>query len=66
MKVSLTEGIVRFQKWGKLSLNYIGPFIVLERVREVAYRVALPLSLSTMHPFIHVSLFKRYVPDELH
>ena len=48
--------VIRFGKWGKLSLRYIRPFEVLERVGIVAYWLALPLSLSSVHDVFHVSM----------
>ena len=66
LRVSPTRGGVRFGRRGKLSPRYIGPFEVLQRVREVAYELALPPSLSAVHPVFHVSMFRRYVPDGSH
>ena len=31
------QGMMRFGKKGKLSLQYVGPFEVIERIGEVAY-----------------------------
>lgn len=59
LKVSVTFG-----KQGKLSLRYVGPFEVLDRVGEVAYRLALPPNLSAIHPVFYVSMMRRYVPDQ--
>ena len=60
------RGVVRFGKWGKLSLRYIRPFEVLEMVGTVAYWLALPLSLSSVHAIFHVSMLRKYTPDPTH
>ena len=39
---------------------------MLERVGEVAYRLAFPPRLSAVHPVFHVSLLWRYVSDPSH
>ncbi|XP_017982350.1 PREDICTED: uncharacterized protein LOC108663265 [Theobroma cacao] len=64
--VSLTKGVMRFGKKGKLSLRYIGPFEILERVGAVAYRLALPPDLSNICLVFHVSMFRKYNPDPSH
>ena len=56
LKVMPERGVVRFGKRGKLALRYIRPFEVLKRVGTVAYRLALPLSLSGVHEVFHVSM----------
>ena len=38
----------------------MGPFEILDRVGLVAYRVALPLSMSKVHNVYHVSTLKKY------
>ena len=60
------RGVVRFGKQGKLSPRYIGPFEILERVGTVAYRLALPQSLSGVHAVFHVSMLQKYTPDPTH
>ena len=54
---------MRFDKKGKLSPRYIGPYKVLEWVGPVACRLALPPSLSGVHTIFHVSMLKRYHGD---
>ena len=66
LKVSLTKGVMRFGRRGKLSLRYIGPFEILERKGEVAYEITLPSELSQVHPVFHVSMLRNYVPNPSH
>ena len=65
-KVMLKRGVVRFDKRGKLSPRFIGPFEILERVDTVAYRLALPPSMSGVHEVFHVSMLRRYTPNPAH
>ena len=58
--------MVRFGKRGKLSPRFIGPFEILERVGTVAYRLALPPSMSGVHEVFHVSMLRRYTPYPAH
>ncbi|KAG0480642.1 hypothetical protein HPP92_011500 [Vanilla planifolia] len=66
IKVSPTKGIIRFGKAGKLKPKFIGPFQILERVGQVAYRLALPPQLAGVHNVFHVSVLRRYIPDPSH
>ncbi|GJS53677.1 putative reverse transcriptase domain-containing protein [Tanacetum coccineum] len=49
LKVSPWNGAVRFEKRGKLSPCYIGPFKILARVGPVAYTLELPEELKGIH-----------------
>lgn len=60
------RGVKRFGAKGKLSPRFIGPFEILERVGAVAYRVALPPSLSLVHDVFHISMLRKYVSDPTH
>ena len=55
-----------FDNWGKLSPRYIRPFEILERVGTVAYRLALPPSLSGVHEVFHIPMLRKYTPDPAH
>lgn len=57
---------IRYGKGSKLSPRFVGPFEVLERVGPVAYRLALPPSLSRIHDVFHVSILRKYIPDITH
>ena len=58
--------VVRFGKCGKLPSRFIGPFEILERIGTVAYRLALPPSMTGVHEVFHVSMFRKYTPDPAH
>ena len=60
------RGVVRFGKRGKLSLRFIEPFEILERVGTVAYRLALPPNMLGIHEVFQVSMLRRYTPDLAH
>ncbi|KAL0298737.1 UNVERIFIED_CONTAM: Retrovirus-related Pol polyprotein from transposon [Sesamum radiatum] len=66
LKVSPCKGILRFGKQGKLSPRYIGLYEIIERIRPLAYRLALPAELSQIHDIFHVSMLRRYRSDPSH
>ncbi|GKB53893.1 putative nucleotidyltransferase, ribonuclease H [Tanacetum coccineum] len=66
LKVSPWKGVHCFGIKGKLIPRFIGPFEVLERVGEVAYRLTLPLTLSHVHNVFHVSTLQGYNYHPLH
>ena len=44
----------------KLADKFIGPFQVLERIRNNAYRLELPKKYGRLHHTFHISLLKLY------
>ena len=66
LKVMPKRGVVRFSKRGKLSPRFIRPFEILERIGSVAYRLALPPSMSGVHEVLQVSMLRKYTPDLAH
>nr|GEW75537.1 putative reverse transcriptase domain, ribonuclease H-like domain, aspartic peptidase domain protein [Tanacetum cinerariifolium] len=55
--------VVRFGKKGKRAPRYVGPFKIIERVGQVAYRLKLPQELSCIHDTFHVSNLKRCLAE---
>jgi hypothetical protein len=55
LKVSPVKGVKRFEVKGKLSPCYIGPFPILEKCGNVAYKLELPPLLAGVHDIFHVS-----------
>jgi hypothetical protein len=66
LKVSPIRGMRRFKVKGKLSLRFIGPFLILKRVGDFAYQLELPDHLADVHDVFHVSHLKKCprVPEE--
>ena len=56
LNVMPKRGVVRFEKRGKLSPRFIGPFEILKRVGTVEYLLALLPSMSGVHEVFHVSM----------
>ncbi|XP_074283396.1 uncharacterized protein LOC141607945 [Silene latifolia] len=57
---------MRFGKRGNLSQKFVGPYEMLNRIGEVAYRLALPPALDKVHNVFHVSQLRSYVSDPTH
>jgi hypothetical protein len=57
--VSPTRGVKRIGIKGKLVPRYIGPFFILARLGNVAYRLELPPTLADVHNVFHVSQLKK-------
>ncbi|KAD4179016.1 hypothetical protein E3N88_27607 [Mikania micrantha] len=64
LKVSPWKGVIRFRKRGKLSPRFIGPFKIIARIGEVAYRLELLDELSGIHNTFHVSYLRKCLADE--
>ena len=49
-----------------MSPQFIGLFEILDRVRKVAYRLALPPKMSGVHNVFHVNMLTKYIRDPSH
>jgi len=59
IKVSPMKGVQRFGVKRKLAPCYVGPYWILERKGNVAYKVQLPVELRAIFPVFHVSQLKK-------
>ena len=66
IKVSPWKGILRFGNKEKLSLRYIEPYEILERIKILAYRLDLPPELSRIHNIFHICMLRKYAPHHSH
>ncbi|XP_050873247.1 uncharacterized protein LOC127075804, partial [Lathyrus oleraceus] len=66
LRVTPITGVGRALKSRKLTPRFIGPYQISERIGEVAYRIALPPSLSNLHDVFHVSQLRKYIADPSH
>ena len=60
------KSTIRFGKVARLSPRFIGPFKIIERIRLVAYRLALPPDLHKARNIFYVSVLRHYIADESH
>ena len=59
LKISLIKGMMRFGRKRKLSLRYVGPYEILQRVGEVAYELSLRVELACVHLVFHLSMLNK-------
>nr|KYP35245.1 Retrovirus-related Pol polyprotein from transposon 17.6 [Cajanus cajan] len=66
LKVTPTSSVGRALKVRKLTPRFVGPYEIIQRVGPIAYRLALPPSLSNLHDVFHVSQLRKYAYDPSH
>ena len=66
LKASPLQGTKRFHIKGKLAPRYIGPYLIVQRIGKLAYKLQLPEELAGVHPVFHVSQLRKClrVPEE--
>lgn len=66
IKVSPMKGVFRFGKKGKLSPRYVGPYVIKEKIGDVAYKLSLPSEMTGIHDVFHVCMLRKYQQDSSH
>ncbi|KAK6119435.1 hypothetical protein DH2020_046825 [Rehmannia glutinosa] len=66
LKLSPRKGLINPKKGGKLSLRYVGPYKILQRIGKLAYKLELPAQYAGMYDVFHVSRLKKYQPHPEH
>jgi len=61
MRVNHVTSVGCALKCRKLTLCFVGPFEIVGKAGVVAYRIALPPSVSNLHDVFHVSKLRKYV-----
>lgn len=66
LKVSPINGTLRFGMRDKLSPRYVGPFLILEKIGNAVYKLALSLALCSVDNVFRISLLRKYVTNLEH
>jgi len=64
LKMITFKGQVRTSRKEKLDPRYSGPFEIVARVGEVAYKLALPKEMCPFHDVFHVSQLRKCLTDQ--
>ncbi|PHT72731.1 Peroxisomal 2,4-dienoyl-CoA reductase [Capsicum annuum] len=54
------KGVMHIEKKLKLSLHYVGPYLILKKVDYMTYELDFPSSLGFLHLVFHVSMLKKF------
>ncbi|XP_020701562.1 uncharacterized protein LOC110113355 [Dendrobium catenatum] len=55
------NGVLRFGKAGKLSPHYISVFEIVERIGNMAYKLALPANMYAQHNVFLISSQRKFI-----
>lgn len=55
------KGVMRYRKKRKISLMYIGPYRISNKIGQVVYRLELPQRVIFRQPVFHVSMLKQFI-----
>src|SRR5438270_12031488 len=60
------RGLQKPRKLEKLTPRFVRLFQILNKVGDVAYKLALPPQFAGLHDVFHVSMLRKYKPDPTH
>ncbi|XP_052485149.1 uncharacterized protein LOC128040440 [Gossypium raimondii] len=66
LKVLPWKKVLRFDRKGKLSSRFIGPYEIIKRIRAIVHRLALLPKIDRIHNVFHISMLRRYWSDPSH
>ena len=58
-------GSLSLGKYKKISARYCGPYPIMQKINDQAYKLMLPPHVK-VHDVFHINLLKKYVPDDNH
>lgn len=59
-----TVNLNKHSQCRKLYPRFLGPFTIIQKINDVAYKLQLPTHM-TIHPVFHVNLLKAYIPGKM-
>ena len=65
LRVKPKRSSLSLGKYKKLAARYCGPFKIIGKINDQAYKLQLPPEIK-VHNVFHISLLKRYIPDPTH
>jgi len=57
------KGVIQFGKIARLSLRYVRPYRIIQKIGQVAYKIELLPEIYLVHLVFHVSMLKKVVGD---
>ena len=61
LKVSPIKVVMSFGNKGNLSIQYVNPYRISQRIGKVAYLLEIPQELAAVFPIFHISMLKNYM-----